>query len=92
MERALYQSLFQLYRELKISRSQLFAALTMPAYIHAGKAGSRKPVLLVALKIMLHAKSLSDDISHLRVLAFRKGYAGHCLVEGRGGKLGLLSA
>jgi hypothetical protein len=50
--------------------------------------------LLMALKIMLHAKLCLSLITFFICVCvgIQKGYAGHCLVEGRGGKLGLLSA
>jgi len=49
----------------------------------------REPVLLMALKIMLHAKLCLSVIKHLiGCVGIRKGCARHCLVEGRGGKLG----
>jgi len=54
------------------------------------KQDPREPVLLMALKIMLHAKSCFSVTIFL--VGIQKGYAGHCLGEGRGGKLGLLSA
>ena len=55
------------------------------------KQDPREPFLLMALKIMLHAKlCLSVIILYLRVLASRKDM--HCLDEGRGGKSCLLSA
>jgi len=55
------------------------------------KQDPREPVLLMALKIMLHAK-LCLLMIRFACVGIQKGYAGHCLVEGRGGKLGLLSA
>jgi hypothetical protein len=42
-----------------------------------------EPVLLMALKIMLHAKLCLSVI-----ICVEKKYAGHCLAEGRGGMLG----
>jgi len=54
------------------------------------KQDPREPVLLLALKIMLHAKlclSVIMFLIYLRVLAsLQKGCAGHCLVKGRGGR------
>ena len=53
----------------------------------------REPVLLMAPKIMLHAKlCLSVIIFLFACVGIQRGYAGHCLVKGKGGKLGLLSA
>ena len=57
------------------------------------KQDPREPVLLMALTIMLHAKlCLSVIISFFACVGIQKEYAMHCLVEGRGGKLGLLGA
>ena len=47
-----------------------------------------EPVLLMALKIMLHAKLCLSVVIFLVYVGIQKKYAGHCLVEGRGGKLG----
>ena len=57
------------------------------------KQDPRKPVLLMALKIVLHA-TLCSQLSYFlfACAGIQKGYARHCLVEVRGGKLGLLSA
>ena len=52
------------------------------------KLDPREPVLLMALKIMLHAKLYFL----FACVGIQTRYAGHCLVEGRGSKLGLLSA
>ena len=58
------------------------------------KQNPKEPVLLMALKIMLHAKLCLSVVIFLIVsVCIQKGYAGHYLVEGRGGKfLGFLSA
>jgi len=49
--------------------------------------------LLMALKIMLHARlCLLVIIFLICVCWHQKEHAGHCLVEGRGGRLGSLSA
>ena len=53
------------------------------------KHNLKEPVLLRALKIMLQAKLC---LSVIVCVGIQKRYAGHCLVQGRGGKLGLLSA
>jgi len=56
------------------------------------KQDPREPVLLMALKIILHAKlCLSVIIFLFACVGIQKRIAGHFLVEGRGGKLGLLS-
>jgi len=56
------------------------------------KQDPRLPVLLVALKIMLHAKlCLPVTNFSFACVGIQKGYARHSLIEGRGGKLGLLS-
>jgi hypothetical protein len=63
-----YNPSFSCIENLKILHSQPFAAIFMQT-----KQDPRETVLLMALKIMLHAKlSLSDHISYLRVLASRK--------------------
>ena len=49
----------------------------------------KEPVLLIALKIMLHAKCLSVIIFLFACVGTQKGCAGHCLLVGRGGKFGL---
>ena len=54
------------------------------------KQDSREHVLLRALKIMLHDNLCLSVI--ILLICVQKGYAGHCLVKGRGDKLGLLSA
>jgi len=50
-------------------------------------------VLLIAFKILLHAKLCLSVIIFLICVCWhliQKGHAGHCLVEGRGGKFDLL--
>jgi hypothetical protein len=51
----------------------------------------REPVLLMALKIMLHAKLCLSVIIFLICVCVgiqQEGHAEHCLVESRGGKIG----
>jgi len=51
----------------------------------------KEPVLLIALKIMRHAK-LCHSVFMFLICACctQKGCAGHCLLVGRGGKFDLL--
>jgi hypothetical protein len=51
----------------------------------------KEPVLLIALKIMRHAKlCLLVIMSLFACVGTQKGCAGHCLLVGRGGKFDLL--
>ena len=51
----------------------------------------KEPVLLIALKIMRHAKlCLSASCFLFACVGTQKGCAGHCLLMGRGGKFDLL--
>jgi len=83
---------FSCIGNLKILHSQPFAA----TYIHADKQDPRETVSLMhgfedRAACQVVAVSLSDFILFACV-GIQKGYAGHCLVEGRGGKFSLLSA
>ena len=51
----------------------------------------KEPVLLIALKIMWHAKLCLSVLMFLTCVCWhQKGCAGHCLLVGRGGKFDLL--
>ena len=52
----------------------------------------KEPVLLIALKIVRHAKLCLSVIMFLICVCvgIQKGHVGHCLLVGRGGKFDLL--